>query len=172
MDGLSYRSSRLYGRVRSMRSVPLLYSFVVALASSFALATHALAENRLSGFVFASDGCQLQPPSFAEACITALVPISGKLAVRQRGGRTRQVVSLSSSGTFTTSLKPGRYNVRLLEGRSGELTLRGQQFRIAPAVVSIPKKGESSHNSVYFAVSHRSRPATPFIGVSNGCEGK
>jgi hypothetical protein len=155
-----------------MRTLQPLYFFVLALTSSFALASTAAADSRLSGFVFASDTCQLRPPGQAEACLAALVPISGEVAVRRRGGGRRRVVSLSDTGTFTTKLASGRYNVRLLRGRSGDLTLERRDFRISPAVVVIPETGRPTHNSVYFAVSHRARPENPFAGVSDGCEGK
>jgi hypothetical protein len=172
MAGQEYNSYSLYGSVHFMKGVPLLYSFVFVLASTFGVLSVAVAENRLSGFVFASDGCQLQPPSEAEACIAALVPIGGTVAVRKRGGGQRKVVSLSDTGTFTTKLAPGRYNVRLLQGRSGGMTLVRKDYRISPAVVSVSKSPRPTHNSVYFSVSHRSRPETPFAGVSDGCEGK
>jgi hypothetical protein len=172
MVGLEYNSFCLCGRVRRMRSIPLLYSFVFVLASSFAVVPSAAAESRVSGFVFATDSCQLRPPAEAEACLAALVPVSGTLAVRRRGSVRRQVLALSDTGTFTTKLAPGRYNVRLLEGRSGNLILTRRELRLAPSVVSIPSNGQASRGSVYFAVSHRSRPETPFAGVSDGCEGK
>lgn len=160
------------GSVCFMKGVPLLYSFVLVLASTFGSVSVAHAENKLSGFVFASDGCQLQPPSQAEACIAALVPIGGTVAVRKRGGGPRRVLALSNTGTFTTKLAPGRYNVRLLQGRSGDMTLVRKDYRISPAVVSIANSSRPTHNSVYFSVSHRSRPEGPFAGVSDGCEGK
>jgi hypothetical protein len=170
--GLKYDPFCFCARVRLMRGLQPLYFFVLTLTSSFALVTTAAADNRLSGFVFASDACQLRPPAEAEACLAALVPISGTVAVRKRGGGPRRIVSLSDTGTFTTKLAAGRYNVRLLHGQSGGLTLQRRDFRITPAIVSIPKTGRPTHNSVYFTVSHRSRRDTPFAGVSDGCEGK
>lgn len=160
------------GSVRFMKGVSLLYSFVFVLASTFGSVSVARAENKLSGFVFATDGCQLRPPSEAEACIAALVPIGGTVSVRKRGSGRRRVLSLSNTGTFTTKLAPGRYNVRLLQGRSGDMTLVRKDYRISPAVVSIPSSSRPTHNSVYFSVSHRSRPEGPFVGVSDGCGGK
>lgn len=173
MGTLQCNSSLFYARVRCMIRTCLFYSFVVGLASSFAVPVTAIAENRLSGFVFASDACQLRPPSESEACLAALLPVTGTLALRKRGsGGPRQLIKLSKTGNFTRRVAPGRYNVRLVKGRSGNVSLNKDDFRLSPPVVSVGKAGTPSHNSVYLMVSHRSRPPTPFAGVSDGCEGR
>jgi hypothetical protein len=174
MGTLQCNSSSFCGRVRFMCRSCLFYSFVVVLASYFATPVTAVAENRLSGFVFASDTCQLRPPAKSEACLAALIPVTGTLALRKRGGGggQRQLIELSKTGTFTKRVGPGRYNVRLVKGRSGNVSLNKDDFRLYPPVVSVGKAGIASHNSVYLMVSHRSRPPAPFAGVSDGCEGR
>lgn len=163
------------GRVRHMNITALFYSFVAMVASCFAVASPALADSNkgdtsLTGFVFASNPCDLHPPVAGEACVSVLVPISGTISLRAKGAADRREIALSKSGSFTQRVKAGRYTVRLLKPSVGGEVLNRRDYRISPSQITVSAASNKSGTSGYFAVSHRSRPASPFAGVSDGCE--
>jgi hypothetical protein len=162
-----------YATVRQMRMVAIFfYAFSAGVLSLFVYAQQAVAQSRVSGFVFASDSCQLLPPTPQEACLTSLMPISGELELRRRGSRIRYRIELKKNGTFTKKISPGRYLVRLVGARSGAMNLSRSDLRISPPAITVSDASAKMHMSLHLLVSHKARASAPFLGVSDGCSAK
>ncbi len=160
-----------------MNALICTYSVVLVAASVFTAADTARADftkqrTVLQGFVLATDSCQLTPADWSGVCSSSVVPISGELRLRKRGGFRRTDVRLGSDGVFTERLEPGAYRVRLMEPRIASQDLKRSAYRIFPRQIRIQRSLSGSANvttqASVFLVAHKSRGTPVAVGVSEG----